>query len=306
MNFLVCNCILCILIILLLFLLMFSSTAARRLFAGTIDTDTKKIVRTPPDERHYPGYVSLIYIRISDIEACIDFINNEPPRTDHIDYCLNFLNSIQRNKDDMRIESVSILKPGEVSGDSYDTEIWGITEDGISSGNVQHRSGKWSISADLDDCPELQAHKELRPLREFVLNYPDKGSVQCFYVYIGHCGALGLTEDMFHGLTRDGLKRSDTPAHFETIMGSKLGEINPESPLDLSSSWPGFARSRELNKDGCSKLSSNDSAETIIGINSEERYSYAFRYVREHIQQYIDDTGIIPSTFHNRSLHSKC
>ena len=186
---------------------------------------------------------------------------------------------------DLSDYSINILKPGEVSGTTYKPSKWG--DRGINSGPVTY-IGKDSLLNDLDHCPELYAHTELQPLRNFVLKTPQAGTVQCFYIYIGNCGALGLTEDMFHGLTRDGLRKSSTNIIKEVSMGSNLGDIATSPPIDLDIPWP---RLGQVTTGGCASLSSDDMAETIVGVGNNSRYRIAFEYVRRSVLSYINGGG---------------
>lgn len=335
-NFNVCGSLLCILVVILIFALFISPVVSKRMFAGHVGEDTKKIVYPP--ERHFPGYVSLIYINVKDIQSCIRYLENCKQTMGNM-VCLRFLyffriyilgikgqkipwfkvdtvekmtmknrtellavkaefdqihhticteNGIQNiNGVDLSGNSINILKPGEVSGKAYKPDLWGLCNKGESGGPASY-NGKNSLTDDINNCPELYAHKELQPLREFILKNPEKGKVRCFYINLGQCGALGLTEDMFHGLTRDGLKNSSIEPITEVTMGSDLGNIYMGAPrLNLGTVWPRNAEGRTAAGE-CAPLSSSDLSETIVGFNSDARYEATFEYVKRSISMHYN------------------
>ena len=189
---------------------------------------------------------------------------------------------------DIKDHDVSKLKNGEVSGSEYKEGTWQVLRS-ANSGPVTYM-GKNSLTDILDHCPELFAHKELLVFREFILEFPTAGTIMCFYIFIGHCGALGLTEDMFHGLSRYGLKKCSSKGNFpEVSMGSDLGDIDSADPLILDKPWPGPGK--KPNPQGCQGLSGKDMAETIVGINNSARYHTAHEFVRRSIMDYIEKGG---------------
>ena len=265
--------------------------------AGELHTDVKKIVRMGGDPHNYPGYVSLIYIHINDAQDCRDYVANSRGQVSDKRKCCALLDRLIETHGNA---SLSILKPGEVSGNQVDIYEWGDPADRRRSGSVlcprvfiqlrtpvkrippKMRPGtvKDSLSGNLDNCPELTLHTELRPLRQYVLDNEGSGEVKCIYVYIGECDALGFTEAMFHGLTRDGIKRSkhgnlSVDNSKEFAIGIALN-YNMRKPLNLDIPWP--ARPDNQN-------------ETILCYGDDSSYRDAFEYVRNQIRSYITETG---------------
>ena len=292
----ICSCVL-IIIIVLLFILLFTYRPISRMIAGDLHTDVKKIVRMGGDPHNYPGYVSLIYIHINDTQDCRDYVEDSRGQESDKRKCCALLDRLIETHGNA---SLSILKPGEVSGNRVDIYDWGDPADCRRSGSVlcprvfidlgtpvkrippKMRPGivKDSLSWNLDDCPELERHSELRPLRQYVLNNERNGEVKCIYVYIGECDALGFTEAMFHGLTRDGIKHSkhgnlavDNSKEFAIGVGLNY---NTRKPLNLNMPWP--ARN-------------NNQSETIVCYGDDGSYYNAFEYVRNQIRNYIAETG---------------
>ena len=285
-DYRLCACLLAIVVLIIIFALLIRPRITKKMLAGDIDKDTKKIVHV--GVKNYPGYVSLIYINIKDIDKCIEYISSSNDITGDKKKCSTFLRKLIPISGG--IKSFSILKPGEVAGVSYRSEIWGTYIGGNSGGSVMY-GDKPSIntsrmSADLDHCPELQAHRELLPLRSFVTAHPQEGIVHCFYIGMGNCGALGLTEDMFHGLTRKGLKSSCFKNNLIEFYSSSSLAIPKTIEINLDIAWP---RTTGGMNGLCEGLTRIDMSETIVGIGNDARYESVYTFVKKSIIDYINE-----------------